>query len=68
MVTITGAIRRVKLQSNHQQINTQLFTDQCPSCHPPTVSTVRALKECYILKALMTMINVEVSVNRRKVE
>jgi len=44
VVVITGAMRHAKPQSNHhQQMNTQLYTDQIPS-HRPTIS-VRALKE-----------------------
>ena len=41
----TGAISRVKLQSNHnhQQTNVQCFLQAgCPSCHP--TNSVKALK------------------------
>jgi len=43
VVVTTGAVRRVKLQSNrhHQQANTQLFTDQMPFLLP--VVTTRAV-------------------------
>jgi len=44
VVTITGAIRHAKLQSNchHQQTNTQLFTNRVSACHP--TNSVKALK------------------------
>jgi len=40
VVVTTGAISRVKLQSNHhqQQTNTQVFTGWCPPVAQPTVS------------------------------
>jgi len=44
VVMTTGAISRVKLQSNHyhQQTNTQLFTSQMPFLSP--TNSVKALK------------------------
>ena len=42
-VVTTGAIRRAKLQSNHQQqTNIQCFTGRSPSCRP--TNSVKALK------------------------
>ena len=40
MVVTAGAIRHVKLRSNHyhQQTSTQLFTARCPCCCPTNVS------------------------------
>jgi len=44
VVVTTGAIRRAKLQSNHdQENNTQLFAGQMPFCCP--TNSVKGLKE-----------------------
>jgi len=43
----TGAVSRVKLQSNHQhqQTNIQFLQAGCPSCHP--TNSIKALKGKY---------------------